>query len=143
MYRGSLLYLYFVIGSTTLLIIERVGSFVNGSITAVAGSGMRSMSLACIGCHPLIDEPSKPNPSSKELSSNCGVGKDVCCHIPGKSINFKSSIFALFFFANSKTSFGVINPPFKLKPFKPFKLFEPIKLSPPYLYWIKLGKEFK
>ena len=40
----------------------------NGSITAVVGSGMTSMSDALIGCQPRIDEPSKPLPSSKSSS---------------------------------------------------------------------------
>jgi hypothetical protein len=43
-----------------------------------------------------MDEPSKPNPSTKESASNCVTGTVKCCHCPGKSINFKSMNFILF-----------------------------------------------
>jgi hypothetical protein len=41
----------------------RVGTAVNGSICAVEGSGMSSMSDSSMVWKPLIDEPSKPRPS--------------------------------------------------------------------------------
>ena len=47
---------------------ESVGSAMNGSITAVSASGMTSMSEAWIACHPRIEEPSNPSPSSKTPS---------------------------------------------------------------------------
>src|SRR5438132_771979 len=51
-----------------------VGSAVNGSMTAVVGSGITSMSEAWMGCQPRIDEPSKPSPSSNTSStSSLGV----------------------------------------------------------------------
>src|SRR5262249_37414329 len=73
---------------------------VNGSITAVAGSGMTSMSLAWIGCQPRIDEPSKPRPSSNTLSSISLGGTVKCCQMPRKSLNFKSIATAFCSFMN-------------------------------------------
>jgi hypothetical protein len=46
-----------------------VGCFMNGSIFAESGSGMRSMSLALIGWKPRMLEPSKPTPSVNVDSS--------------------------------------------------------------------------
>jgi len=51
-------------------IITNVGVWVKGSILAVVGSGITSMSLALMGCQPRMLEPSKPKPSSKLPSSN-------------------------------------------------------------------------
>src|SRR5262252_4655851 len=87
---------------------DNVGSAVNGSITAVAGSGITSMSLAWIGCQPRIDEPSKPSPSSNTASSISLGGAVKCCQVPKKSLNFKSTITAFCSFMNLTTSFGVI-----------------------------------
>ena len=44
--------------------MSSVGCSVNGSTTAVSGSGIRSMSDSWISWNPRIDEPSKPSPSS-------------------------------------------------------------------------------
>ena len=41
-------------------IMLNVGSAQKGSIRAVAGSGMISMSLALMGCQPRMLDPSKP-----------------------------------------------------------------------------------
>ena len=68
MLRGSREYGSFVIGSTTLQMSESVGSAMNGSMTAVVGSGITSMSDAWIACQPRIEEPSNPSPSSKTAS---------------------------------------------------------------------------
>ena len=46
--------------STTSQIIDSVGCFMNGSMIAVLGSGIISMSLSLIACQPRIEEPSKP-----------------------------------------------------------------------------------
>jgi hypothetical protein len=60
-----------------------VGSLVKGSITAVLGSGMTSVSLLTIDCHPRIEDPSNPSPSSKGDSSwNLLIGVLKCCHCP-------------------------------------------------------------
>src|SRR5262249_54476486 len=91
-----------------LQINDSVGSAVNGSITAVAGSGMTSMSLAWIGCQPRIDEPSKPRPSSNTLSSISLGGTVKCCQMPRKSLNFKSIATAFCSFMNLITSLAFI-----------------------------------
>src|SRR5581483_558304 len=84
-----------------------VGIAVNGSITAVVGSGMTSMSEALIGCHPRIDDPSKPLPSSK-MSSLISLGGIVkCCQMPSRSRNLRSIASVLLSFRNFITSLGV------------------------------------
>jgi len=45
-----------------------VGRAKNGSMNAVVGSGIISMSLSLIACQPRIDEPSKPMPSTNVSS---------------------------------------------------------------------------
>jgi len=85
-----------------------VGRAKNGSITAVPASGTASMSELLIGCQPRIDEPSKPTPSLNVPSSHVSIGYEQCCHDPRKSMNFRSTIWALCFFANSKNCFAVI-----------------------------------
>src|SRR3989338_1701844 len=94
--------------STMLQMRDSVGDSMNGSITAVVGSGTTSMSLAWSGCQPRMDEPSKPNPSSNISSLSSEIGMEKCCQMPTKSRNFMSTILAFFSFANCKTSFGVI-----------------------------------
>ncbi len=54
----------------------------NGSITAVFGSGTITMSEAWIGCHPFIDDASNPKPSSNDPGSSSETGTVKCCHIP-------------------------------------------------------------
>ena len=49
-------------GSFTKQLMLSVLCFVNGSMTAVSGSGIRSMSDSWISWNPRIDEPSKPRP---------------------------------------------------------------------------------
>ncbi len=85
-----------------------VGRAKNGSITPVFASGTASMSELLIGCHPRIDDPSKPTPSLNVFSSHVSIGYEQCCHVPRKSMNFRSTISALCFFAYSKNCFGVI-----------------------------------
>ena len=46
----------------------------NGSINAVVGSGISSMSLSLIAAQPRMLDPSMPKPSSNELSSNWLIG---------------------------------------------------------------------
>src|SRR5438874_1307961 len=91
-----------------LQISDSVGSAQNGSITAVAGSGITSMSLAWIGCQPRIDEPSNPRPSSNTASSISLGGTVKCCQIPKKSLNLKSTATAFCSFIILIASFGVI-----------------------------------
>src|SRR5574341_230613 len=54
-------------------------------------------------------EPSKPKPSSNISADNSVAGIEKCCHNPGTSINFKSTISALFLFASSKASLTLIS----------------------------------
>jgi hypothetical protein len=61
---------------------------------ADAASGMRSMSDSEMPCHPRIDDPSKPRPSSKADSANADTGSVMCCHDPSRSQNFRSTICA-------------------------------------------------
>src|SRR5438067_13223983 len=112
MKRGSRAYGSLVMGSITLQIKESVVSFMNGSISAVSGSGITSMSLAWIGTQPRIEEPSNPRPSSNTPSVNSAIGMVKCCQRPRKSMNFRSTITACLSFANPITSlpFGMFAP---------------------------------
>jgi hypothetical protein len=85
-----------------------VGRWKNGSSTVVDASGTASMSDMWMLCQPRMDDPSKPTPSSNVASSHVSVGKEQCCHEPNRSVNFKSTILASCFRANSKNSFGVM-----------------------------------
>ena len=85
-----------------------VGSRKNGSITVVSGSGMASMSDTLIFCQPRIDDPSNPTPSSKVPTSQVSIGKEQCCQVPRRSVNFRSTMRALCFLAKSKNSLGVM-----------------------------------
>src|SRR5580765_8227886 len=78
-----------------------VGTARNGSINAVEGSGIASMSEASIDFHPRIDEPSKPKPSSKTSSVSSPIGQEKCCQVPKVSTNFTSTILAPSFLAKS------------------------------------------
>jgi hypothetical protein len=112
MLRGSREYGSLVIGSYTLQISDSVGYCVNGSSFAVVGSGTSSMSDALIGCQPRIDEPSRPKPSSNESSLSCWIVTVVCCQMPGRSMNFRSTNLTPFFSANLRTSLGVMRGSF-------------------------------
>src|SRR6185369_1952513 len=91
-----------------LQIKESVGCAMNGSMTAVDGSGTTSMSEALIGCQPRIDEPSNPSPESKTSSSSSLIGVVKCCHVPRKSRNLKSTATAFWSFASLMASFAVL-----------------------------------
>src|SRR5689334_7122746 len=85
----------------------RVGMAVNGSSTAVLGSGMTSMSDELINCQPRMSEPSNPPPSSNKSSLSSLVGIVKCCHVPSRSRNLRSTASTLLSFANFSTSLGV------------------------------------
>src|SRR5215831_1486395 len=85
-----------------------VGTAQNGSMTAVVASGMTNMSDALIGCQPRIDDPSKPNPSSKIASSYSLIGIVKCCQVPSRSINLRSTASACCSRAKRTASLGVI-----------------------------------
>src|SRR6266478_3504283 len=87
---------------------ERVGSMQNGSMKAVSGSGIASMSEASMLFQPRMLEPSKPRPSEKISSVNSRMGQLKCCQVPKVSTNLMSIILAPFFLANSITLLGVL-----------------------------------
>src|SRR6266571_228847 len=86
---------------------ERGGTAQNGSMKALAGSGMASMSEASIDFQPRIDEPSKPMPSVKTSSVSSAIGQLKCCQVPKVSTNFTSTILAPCLRASSITLLGV------------------------------------
>src|SRR5438093_2804196 len=85
-----------------------VGIAQNGSMNAVVGSGMASMSEASIDFQPRIEEPSKPKPSANTSSLNSAMGQLKCCQVPKVSTNLMSTILAPCFLASSITCFGVL-----------------------------------
>src|SRR6516162_5415927 len=87
---------------------DRVGTAQKGSIKAVSGSGMASMSEASMLFQPRIEEPSKPRPSSKISSVSSRIGQAKCCQVPKVSTNLISIILAAVFLANSITLLGVL-----------------------------------
>src|SRR6266542_4206885 len=87
---------------------ERVGSIMKGSMKALAGSGMASMSEASIDFQPRMLEPSKPRPSLKLSSASSPKGMVKCCQVPKVSTNLMSTILAPAFFAVSITCLGVL-----------------------------------
>ena len=104
MRRGSFAYGCLVIGSAISQMSDSVGASVNGSRIAEAASGISSMSDSEIPCQPRIDEPSKPRPSSNADSSNARIGSVMCCHVPSRSQNFRSTIWAVVSRAHSSAS---------------------------------------
>ncbi len=93
-------------GSLILQMRLSVFCAVKGSSRAVDASGVICMSLALIGCHPRTDEPSKPIPLSNISSSRRATGTVVCCQMPGRSMNLKSTYLHALSLANWMTSFG-------------------------------------
>src|SRR6185295_2141404 len=82
-------------------VTERVVAAQKGSMNAVEGSGMASMSEASIDFQPRMLEPSKPNPSSKTSSVSSLTGTLKCCQVPNVSTNLTSTIRAPSFRARS------------------------------------------
>src|SRR5712672_4454416 len=87
---------------------ERVGTTQKGSMKAVLGSGIASMSEASMLFQPRMLEPSKPRPSAKISSVNSRMGQEKCCQVPKVSTNLMSTILAPLFLANSITLLGVL-----------------------------------
>src|SRR2546423_9513770 len=106
--RGSREYSFLVIGSRTSQIIDSVVCWRNGSILAVSGTGIRSMSDSLIACHPRMEDPSKPNPWSKLSSVSSVMGQVVCCQRPGKSMKRRSTNWTFLVSASLRTSRGVM-----------------------------------
>src|SRR5215218_10985238 len=84
-----------------------VGTEVNGSIWAVVGSGIISMSDSLIAWNPRIEEPSNPTPSVKMSSSTSAMLLEVCCQVPRRSTKRKSTILTPASLAIFMTSDGV------------------------------------
>src|SRR5678816_1897010 len=89
-------------------VTDSVGTAQNGSMNAVAGSGMASMSEASMDFQPRMDEPSNPKPSSKTSSVNSPMGTLKCCQVPKVSTNFTSTILAPCLRAISITLLGLL-----------------------------------
>jgi len=104
--RGSPVYDSRVTGSTISQITDSVGVSQNGSRSAVDATGISSMSDSEMPCQPRIEEPSKPSPSSKASSPNALRGSVMCCQVPSRSQNLRSTIFALVSPAHSSASRG-------------------------------------
>src|SRR3954454_1814544 len=90
---------------------DSVGSSMKGSIIADSGSGRKIMSDALMGCQPRIELPSKKKPSLKDSACNLPIGMVVCCQIPSRSTNLKSTILAPFFSAYFTASAAVMTSP--------------------------------
>src|SRR5258708_2297548 len=88
--------------------IESVVSAKNGSITAVAGSGIRHMSDSLIAFQPAIEEPSNIVPSENMSSSTMLLSKVTCCHLPRGSVKRRSTYFTSLSFIIFSTSFAVV-----------------------------------
>src|SRR3954451_25392337 len=86
---------------------DKVGAAQKGSIKAVAGSGIASMSEASMDFQPRMEEPSKPSPSEKDSSLISAIGQLKCCQVPKVSTNLRSNILAPRFLAISRTLLGV------------------------------------
>src|SRR5947209_14224456 len=87
----------------------KVGTAVKGSMMAVVGSGITSISLSLIVWNPRMLEPSNGTPSENISSFNSRTGTLKCCQDPGRSVNLRSTIFAPFSLANRRTSSGVLS----------------------------------
>src|ERR1700761_4799196 len=100
-----------VAGSITSQRILTVVSSKNGSMTAVAASGIRIMSDSLIPFQPAIDEPSNILPSVNRPASTRRAGMETCCSLPRVSVNRRSAYLTSFSFISFSTSVGVIAPP--------------------------------
>ena len=89
-----------------LRITESVGDSQNGSSSADDAIGISSMSDSEMPCQPRIEEPSKPSPSSNASSPNALSGSVMCCQVPSRSQNLRSTIFACVSPAHSSAARG-------------------------------------
>src|SRR6185503_11757955 len=114
MLRGSRLYGSPVVGSSTSQTSTSVVSAKNGSMQAVAGSGIRHMSDSLIAFQPAIEEPSNMMPSAKVSSSIIVLSNVTCCHFPRGSVKRKSTYFTSLSFIFLRTSLAVVMGRFPL-----------------------------
>src|SRR5512146_2881597 len=63
----------------------------NGSMFAVEGSGISSMSDAWMPFHPAIDEPSNAWPDSNLSASKAFAGTETCCSLPRVCVQRRST----------------------------------------------------
>src|ERR1041385_1587460 len=94
--------------SAMVQVSERVGMAQKGSMKAVAGSAIASMSEASMDFQPRMEEPSKPKPSVKTSSFSSEMGQLKCCPVPKVSTNLMSTILAPCFLAISITLLGLL-----------------------------------
>src|SRR5512132_68518 len=83
-------------------------SSVNGSMRAVFGSGISSMSEVWMPFHPAIDDPSKACPSVNLSLVKYFAGTDTCCSLPRVSVKRTSTNFTSFSLIIFNTSSAVI-----------------------------------
>src|SRR6185503_2247349 len=107
--RGQRLYGLPSAGSMTSHVMLSTASSVNGSIRAVRGSGMSSMSDAWMPFQPAIEEPSNAWPSSNLSLVKCLTGTETCCSLPRVSVKRRSTNFASLSLAIFKASSAVIS----------------------------------
>src|SRR5437899_6037235 len=106
--RGSRMYGSRVPVSAMVHVKDKVGTAINGSMKAVAGSGIASMSEASMLFQPRMLEPSKPRPSANDSSFSSPIGTLKCCQVPNVSTNLTSTILAPVLVASSRTLLGVL-----------------------------------
>ena len=75
----------------------------NGSMQALAVSGIRIMSDSLIAFQPAIEEPSNMMPSVKTSSETVETCWAVCCHLPFGSVKRKSTYSTEFSLIMSMT----------------------------------------
>src|SRR5215471_13364827 len=114
--RGSRLYGWPVVGSSTSQTSTTVVSAKKGSMQAEAGSGIRHMSDSLIAFQPAIEEPSNIWPSAKISSSIMLTSKVTCCHLPRGSVKRRSTYFTSLSLIDFRTSLAVfMNSPYLLR----------------------------
>src|ERR1051326_7978683 len=106
--RGSRLYGWPVVGSSTSHTSTTVVSAKNGSMQAELGSGIRHMSDSLIAFQPAIEEPSNIWPSANVSSEIIEMSKVTCCHLPRGSVNRKSAYLTSLSLIIFMTSLAVV-----------------------------------
>src|SRR3979490_733344 len=76
----------------------------------VLGSAISRMSAPGIPWNPRIEKPPNPSPLSKSSASRAASGRLMCCQVPGRSMNFRSTIWTPRSAANSSTSAADVTP---------------------------------
>src|SRR5215217_3146173 len=100
--------------------IDMVAAEKNGSMQAVAGSGISTMSDSLMAFQPAIEEPSNIVPSAKMSSSIMDTSKVTCCHLPRGSVKRKSTYLTSLSLIALSTSLAVC---IRVGPLLPFWIF--------------------